>query len=82
MAIVDVLGEHGKQESADTIVVAQGCYLRASDWRLVEREDVVGPEDDMAIKLGVASTGEATKTGTNQGVRPDLPETKRTLHTK
>jgi len=67
------------QESADVSNVCQDCYLRAGDWTLVEKEDVVGTENDVAIKLGVAERGESTKTGTRQCVRPDFPEVRRIL---
>ena len=60
--------------TADVILIAADCYLRKSDWRLIRHEDVVvDPVLGVAVLLGVAERGEATKTGTRQGVRPDRP---------
>ena len=62
------------RQASDICMIAADCYLRKSDWKLIQHEDVVEhPDFGVAILLGVPERGESTKTGTRQGVRPDRP---------
>ena len=65
-------GSDKGSEAAELVLISADCYLRESDWQTLRREDIVESLDHgIGLLLGVAERGEATKTGTRQGVRPD-----------
>ena len=75
-AVTQEMRRLGYFQSADVVEMAADGYLRSSDWAQVNKEDIVGPYSDahphrIAIMLGIGERGEATKTGSKQGVRPD-----------
>ena len=59
--------------AAQIVLASADMYLRESDWENIRTQDVADGDAGMAITLGVAERGEATKTGVRQGVRPDRP---------
>jgi hypothetical protein len=79
MLIFQDLREHGEIEASDICILCYDCYLRASDWALIQVRDVSFGSMGVAIQLGIPERGETTKTGTRQGVRPDYELTTRLL---
>jgi hypothetical protein len=66
--------DSGEEEAADVTLLAADSYLRESDWALLHPWDVVWTQEfGVSLRLGDSSLGETTKTGPEQGVRPDRP---------
>jgi hypothetical protein len=79
MLLWQTMHANGDHEAADIAIVATDCYLRSSDWMLIQMRDITSGTDGMAIQLGIPERGESTKTGTRQGVRPDYDLTRSIL---
>ena len=70
-AISHTMRKLGHEESADIVLIMADPYMRQGDWKMVQPEDITEEGQSVAISLGVAERGEATKTGFRQGVRID-----------
>jgi len=61
----------GHAESADIVLIMADSYMRQGDWKMIQPGDITEGGQSVAISLGVAERGEATKKGFRQGVRID-----------
>ena len=68
-AISHTMRKLGHEESADIVLIMADSYMRQGDWKMIQPEDITEEGQSVAISLGVAERGEATKTGFRQGVR-------------
>eukprot|EP00969_Alexandrium_andersonii_P210133 9282711-Alexandrium_andersonii.AAC.1 len=75
LVLIDWFLKHDLKEAADITLLSADAYLRQSDWTQLQARDIVQSEHGVAILLGIPERGEATKTGTRQGVRPDYEAT-------
>ena len=72
----DELWRHGSPtacEAGDACLIAVDGYLREQDFLNLQVQDVAFSEGVATLLLGVASRGESSKTGRNQGVVLDEP---------
>ena len=72
----DALWKHGSAtaaEAGDACHIAEDGYLREQDFLQLRVGDCLFSGDVVTLMLGVASRGESSKTGRNQGVVLDSP---------
>ena len=70
-AIIACLLAQGERQAAETVAFGYDCCLRGGEWQTVRAHDVdVDTQGNVAVRLGVISRGEQTKTGPRQGVVP------------
>jgi len=82
-AMTATLLQRGEFEAAVMVAVAFDTYPRIADLRALRTQDVsaalVGDSVEVALHFGVRERGEATKTGSEQGVTVDRPWVKDAL---